>query len=106
MKRPDREPKGSKRTLEFQGGPMNEEEAVRFRKDTLFEECVQQRRWDEEAKLPPGGHNEPDLDYYVPHILRCLVHKPTEDAAVLQARTSFIRDGNTIIGVRDARSSL
>lgn len=98
--------KVSKRTLAFQGGPMTDEEAEIFRKDLLFEECCQQRKWDEAAKLPVGGHKEPTFGYYVPHILRCLAFEPTEDLEVLRSRASFIRDGNTIVGVRDVRASL
>merc|ERR1719456_49037 len=68
--------KVSKRTLAFQGGPMTDEEAKIFRKDLLFDECCQQRKWDEAAKLPVGGHGEPTFGYYVPHILRCLAYEP------------------------------
>ena len=42
---------GSKRTLEFQGGPMDEREAKIFENDSLFEENVQMRKWDEGAKV-------------------------------------------------------
>ncbi|MDF2157257.1 phosphonate degradation HD-domain oxygenase [Algoriphagus sp. CAU 1675] len=41
----------SKNTLEYQGGPMNEQEAIAFEKDPLFEASLQMRKWDEEAKL-------------------------------------------------------
>jgi phosphonate degradation associated HDIG domain protein len=41
----------SKRTLEFQGGRMSEEEADLFQKDPLFREIIQMRRWDEAAKI-------------------------------------------------------
>lgn len=40
----------SKKTLEFQGGKMNNEEASGFEKDQLFEASIQLRTWDEEAK--------------------------------------------------------
>jgi phosphonate degradation associated HDIG domain protein len=40
----------SKKTLEYQGGKMTEEEATRFERDPLFKEYVQMRQWDEEAK--------------------------------------------------------
>lgn len=40
----------SKKTLEYQGGKMTEDEANRFERDPLFKEYVQMRKWDEEAK--------------------------------------------------------
>jgi phosphonate degradation associated HDIG domain protein len=41
----------SKETLRHQGGPMNAEEASQFESDTLFEQYIQLRKWDEQAKL-------------------------------------------------------
>jgi phosphonate degradation associated HDIG domain protein len=41
----------SKRTLEFQGGVMTSEEAMRFEADKLFDLHIKLRRWDEKAKL-------------------------------------------------------
>lgn len=41
----------SKRTLEFQGGQMNEAEAAAFEADPLFELIIRMRRWDEAAKM-------------------------------------------------------
>lgn len=51
----------SKKTLEFQGGRMNYDEAMLFEQDDLFEEYIEMRRWDEQAKeenqpLPPINH--------------------------------------------------
>jgi 2-amino-1-hydroxyethylphosphonate dioxygenase (glycine-forming) len=40
----------SKRTLEFQGGPMTAQEAEAFAKDNLFELSIRMRQWDEMAK--------------------------------------------------------
>jgi phosphonate degradation associated HDIG domain protein len=40
----------SRKTLEFQGGPMTPEEADNFENDPLFEVILQMRRWDEYAK--------------------------------------------------------
>ena len=40
----------SKKTLEFQGGKMNAEQAEAFEKDTLFEASIRLRKWDELAK--------------------------------------------------------
>jgi len=41
----------SKKTLEYQGGPMSEEEADAFEQYPLFELIVKMRRWDEQAKI-------------------------------------------------------
>lgn len=41
----------SKKTLEFQGGVMSMEEAMRFEADKLFDLHVKLRKWDEKAKL-------------------------------------------------------
>ena len=60
----------SKKTLEYQGGPMKEEEAIAFEKDPLFDLIIQMRLWDEEAKitdLPVG-----DLKKYREMIIRHL----------------------------------
>ena len=40
----------SKKTLQFQGGIMTEDEAVAFEEDDLFDQYVAIRRWDEQAK--------------------------------------------------------
>jgi 2-amino-1-hydroxyethylphosphonate dioxygenase (glycine-forming) len=40
----------SKKTLEFQGGVMSEEEVLAFEQDPLFELSILLRKWDEEAK--------------------------------------------------------
>lgn len=40
----------SLKTLEYQGGPMNPEEAEKFEKDPLFEISLKMRSWDEAAK--------------------------------------------------------
>ncbi len=41
----------SKKTLEYQGGKMNESEAMKFEKDELFALSIKMREWDEKAKL-------------------------------------------------------
>jgi len=40
----------SKKTLEFQGGPMTATEAKTFENDILFETSIRMRKWDELAK--------------------------------------------------------
>jgi 2-amino-1-hydroxyethylphosphonate dioxygenase (glycine-forming) len=52
----------SKKTLEYQGGPMTEEEAAAFEKYPLFRLIVDMRKWDEQAKIE---HKPlPDLGRY------------------------------------------
>lgn len=52
----------SKRTLEFQGGPMTAEEADAFEQYPLFELIIRMRTWDEQAKIE---HQPlPDLHRY------------------------------------------
>ncbi len=52
----------SKKTLIFQGGIMNEDEARNFETDELFHLYILLRGWDEEAKQE--NKPLPDLDYY------------------------------------------
>ncbi|MBS1684308.1 MAG: HDIG domain-containing protein [Bacteroidetes bacterium] len=58
----DRLSEASKKTLEYQGGPMKEAEAKAFREDPLFDLNITMRKWDEEAKLT--GQPLPDLNIY------------------------------------------
>lgn len=52
----------SKKTLEYQGGRMPEDEALAFEQYPLFSLIIQMRRWDEEAKIE---HKPlPDLSHY------------------------------------------
>ncbi|WP_057940293.1 phosphonate degradation HD-domain oxygenase [Algoriphagus resistens] len=53
----------SRKTLEFQGGKMNEKEAVAFETDPLFELSLKMRTWDEMAK--EENVPLPDLDKYI-----------------------------------------
>src|ERR1700744_1938593 len=60
----------SKKTLEYQGGPMPAEEAAAFEQYPLFTLIIQMRKWDEEAKIE---HKPlPDLQHYRQMILRHL----------------------------------
>ena len=60
----------SKKTLEYQGGRMEKDEAEAFEQYPLFNLIVQMRRWDEEAKIE---HKPlPDLDHYRNMILHHL----------------------------------
>jgi phosphonate degradation associated HDIG domain protein len=52
----------SKRTLEYQGGPMTAEEASAFEQYPLFDLIIRMRNWDEQAKVE---HQPlPDLQHY------------------------------------------
>lgn len=53
----------SLRTLEFQGGPMSADEAARFERHPYFDQILQMRRWDEQAKIP--GLPTPDMAHYL-----------------------------------------
>jgi phosphonate degradation associated HDIG domain protein len=46
----DKLSEASKKTLEYQGGKMNQEEAEKFQKNPLFDVSIRMRHWDEEAK--------------------------------------------------------
>jgi 2-amino-1-hydroxyethylphosphonate dioxygenase (glycine-forming) len=60
----------SKKTLEYQGGKMYEEEAAAFEQYPLFDLIIKMRRWDEEAKIE---HKPlPDLSRYRNMILHHL----------------------------------
>jgi 2-amino-1-hydroxyethylphosphonate dioxygenase (glycine-forming) len=60
----------SKKTLEFQGGRMDLEEAMAFETDALFDLHIRLRRWDEKAKLE--RQPLPSLDKYADMMLRHL----------------------------------
>ena len=87
----------SKRTLVFQGGPMDTDEMAAVQKDSLFELGAQLRRWDDEAKIEDLV--VPDFDHYVP-LLRKAMTKPPRDAASCSSDAFYIREGTRIVGVR------
>lgn len=60
----------SKRTLEFQGGVMTDEEAASFEADELHPLYIQLRKWDEQAKLE--NIPLPPLEHYRKMIIRHL----------------------------------
>ena len=87
---------GSKRTLEFQGGPMTTSEAEIFERDTLFEENVQMRRWDEGAKAE--GLEVPGWEHFKPMVMRSIVHRPCSAADFARCGgLAYERDGNKIL---------
>jgi 2-amino-1-hydroxyethylphosphonate dioxygenase (glycine-forming) len=60
----------SRKTLEYQGGRMSEEEAAAFEQYPLFSLIIQMRKWDEQAKIE---HKPlPDLEHYREMIIRHL----------------------------------
>jgi phosphonate degradation associated HDIG domain protein len=60
----------SKKTLEYQGGPMLQEEAEAFEKYPLFDLIIKMRQWDEMAKVE--NQPIPDMDHYRSMIKRHL----------------------------------
>lgn len=82
---------------------MTAEEAAIFESGPLFEECKTMRRWDEAAK--EISWHVPPLSAYVPRILAVITeHKcDAAKASELAARTSFVREGNVIKGIRSSR---
>lgn len=60
----------SKRTLEFQGGPMTDQEAKKFETNHLFELFLKMRSWDEAAKRK--DMKIPALSTYEERIVRYL----------------------------------
>jgi 2-amino-1-hydroxyethylphosphonate dioxygenase (glycine-forming) len=52
----------SKKTLEYQGGPMSEEEALVFEQDPIFNDSLLVRSYDERSKVV--GMKIKSLDYY------------------------------------------
>jgi len=87
----------SKRTLEFQGGPMNESEAKIFKADPNFGTCIEMRRWDEGAKQPIWKVD--DLASYEQMVKQCIVYPLSKP---LPSRT-FLRTGNVIVGLGSGR---
>jgi len=57
----------SRRSLEFQGGPLDERQAMQFIAQPFAHDAVRLRRWDDLAKVP--GKPTPGLDRYA-HLLR------------------------------------
>ncbi len=63
----------SRRTLIYQGGPMNSEQALGFESDELFKAALQLRTWDEAAKDPDA--KVPQLSCYRPMLDDALTSK-------------------------------
>lgn len=61
----------SKKTLEFQGGVMSEDEALNFENDVLFEDYIRMRNIDDKAKVT--NIPLPSLDRYKEIAVRLLV---------------------------------
>lgn len=67
----------SRQTLEFQGGPMKDEEARHFEEDPLFDLMIKMRQWDEQAKL--ANQPLPSMQQYKILALRHLQHRIHEN---------------------------
>lgn len=64
----------SKQTLEYQGGPMTEEEAAAFEQYPLFDLIIKMRKWDEQAKIE--RQPLPDLSRYKTMMVHHLTNTP------------------------------
>ena len=53
----------SVRSLELQGGPMNQNEVRAFEDNPWIDTIVRVRRYDDGGKVP--GRNTPDLEHYL-----------------------------------------
>ncbi|MCB9788930.1 MAG: phytanoyl-CoA dioxygenase family protein [Deltaproteobacteria bacterium] len=81
----------SRGTLEFQGGPMDDEEQRAFRAQPWHEDAVRLRRWDDLAKDPERAC--PPLEHFLG---LCAEHLRAEQArreADARAKAAFDRDG-------------
>ena len=56
----------SRHSLELQGGPMTDDEAVEFELHTHYEAAVRCRRYDDMGKVT--GMTTPDLEHFRPHL--------------------------------------
>ena len=63
----------SKKTLEYQGGPMNQKEAEEFEKDPLFKESLKMREYDDKSKIV--GMKINNLKYYKKMLINYLSSK-------------------------------
>jgi 2-amino-1-hydroxyethylphosphonate dioxygenase (glycine-forming) len=63
----------SKKTLEFQGGKMTENEAIAFESEELFATSIKMRTWDEKAK--ETNMPLPDMNKYKEMALRLFGNK-------------------------------
>jgi len=70
----DKLSEASKHTLEFQGGPMSDEEADLLEEDPLFREIIQMRRWDEAAKQE--NMPMPSIDIFRQLLFKHLLSQP------------------------------
>jgi predicted HD phosphohydrolase len=96
---------GSQRTLEFQGGPMDETEAKIFESDSLFEENVQMRKWDEGAKV--DGLSVPAFEHYKDVVMSCINFQacPVDEFAKWGG-LAYKRSGNAIVAPAHAKAAL
>ena len=63
----------SKKTLEYQGGVMSQDEAIEFENDPFFEDYIKMRTLDDLAKIE--GKVLPDINYYKEMAVRHLQTK-------------------------------
>lgn len=58
----------SRKTLDYQGGPMGDQELFAFKASPVFRDALRLRTWDEAAK--ELNADRPNLEYYRPMLLR------------------------------------
>ena len=57
-------------SLKLQGGPMSDDEILKFEQDPQYERAVRLRRWDDAAKIP--DHPTPPLEFFETHVAAAL----------------------------------
>ena len=60
-----------------QGGPMTEDEQANFESEPMWEEALQLRKWDDQAKDP--SRQTPSLEAFLPLVKSCLRNSESRD---------------------------
>eukprot|EP01135_Chromosphaera_perkinsii_P011261 Nk52_evm42s2367 gene=Nk52_evmTU42s2367 len=76
----------SAKSLEYQGGPLTDQEADDFEKQPFFEEKLRMRYWDEMSKVAPHPKDFEGLQFYIPIMKKHLLSQvPTSRKQGLQS---------------------
>jgi predicted HD phosphohydrolase len=67
----------SRKSYHDQGGPMTDDEQTNFESEPMWEDALQLRRWDDQAKDPTM--QTPSLEEFLPLIRSCLRNPETLD---------------------------
>ncbi len=73
---------------------MTEAEAAIFEQGPLFKQCLRLREYDEDAKVI--GLPTPSFEHFRPLVLAALQNSPKNAS---DCRSSFVRDGNVLVGI-------